>query len=46
MTVNELITLLQQVEDKESEVLARTIYLDTEDFMTTELKTITKAENV
>ena len=40
MTVKELISLLQKVEDKDTQVLARTLYLYTEDFITTEIEDI------
>lgn len=45
MTVKELISLLEKVENKEAQVLARTLYLYTEDFVTTELENVIKSSN-
>ena len=45
MTVNELISLLKNVENKEAQILARTLYLYTEDFVTTEIEDIITSSN-
>jgi hypothetical protein len=45
MTVKELIFLLQQVKNKDSEVLAKTIYTDTSDFITTELQNVAMSDD-